>query len=250
MNIVIFDTETTNLEKPFCYNIGYVIYDTETEQKLVEKDFVIEQVWHNEMLFNSAYYANKRPIYVNRMRARKAKLTKFGYACREMIRDFEMYNVSSAYAYNSNFDEKVFAFNCDWYKCSNPFDTIPVFDIRGYVHQFIAFTNDFKAFCDKHELYTDSGNYSTTAETLFRFLTDNVNFEEEHTALADSKIECDILCYCVECGAEWENNYKVYRTIPKNDIKEMTVFVNKTEEHTFKYNKKMTRNGNIYLTLN
>ena len=24
MNIMVFDTETTNLEKPFCYNIGYV----------------------------------------------------------------------------------------------------------------------------------------------------------------------------------------------------------------------------------
>ena len=44
MNIVIFDTETTNLEKPFCYNIGYVIADTDSKQVLLKRDFVVEQV--------------------------------------------------------------------------------------------------------------------------------------------------------------------------------------------------------------
>ena len=78
MNIVIFDTETTSLEKPFCYNIGYSIRTSEN-QILVEKDFVVEQIWHNLPLFSTAYYAEKRPIYVNRMRARAVKMEKFGY---------------------------------------------------------------------------------------------------------------------------------------------------------------------------
>ena len=45
MNIVVFDTETTSLEKPFVYNIGYTIYDTETKTKLVSHDFIVEQIW-------------------------------------------------------------------------------------------------------------------------------------------------------------------------------------------------------------
>ena len=126
MNFVVFDTETTSLDKPFCYNIGYVIMN-DSGMKLVKKDFVVEQIWHNLPLFSTAYYAEKRPIYVKAMKARKTVMDKFGYICREMIRDFEKYDVVCGYAYNSSFDEKVFAFNCDWFKCSNPFDTIPIF---------------------------------------------------------------------------------------------------------------------------
>ena len=71
MNIVVFDTETIGLNKPWVYNIGYVIYDTETGEILVAKDFVVEQIWHIEPLFETAYYADKRPLYVSRMRGKK-----------------------------------------------------------------------------------------------------------------------------------------------------------------------------------
>ena len=87
MNIMVFDTETVSVNKPFCYNIGYVIYNTDTDEMLAQKDFVVEQIWHNMPLFSTAYYADKRPIYVNRMRAKKTKMNKFGYICKEMIRD-------------------------------------------------------------------------------------------------------------------------------------------------------------------
>lgn len=247
MRIAVFDTETTGLEKPFCYNIGYAIYDTETRETLCKKEFVVEQIWHNMALFASAYYAEKRPIYVNRMRAKKIKMSKFGYICQEMIRDFNHFEVSSAYAYNSNFDEKVFAFNCDWYKCSNPFDTIPVFDIRGYVHYFIAFTQGFQEFCETNERFTESGNYSTTAETVFQYFSNNVDFEEEHTALADSEIELVILVNCVTLGAEWEKAYKVYQSIPRETERELMVIVDNEECFSFSYKKKSVRNGNIYL---
>ena len=100
MNICIFDTETTSLEKPFCYNVGYVIMDTDAQKTLVEREFVIEQIWHNLPLFNSAYYADKRPIYVQAMRSRKIKLEKWGYVCRQMSRDFQQFAVHSAYAFN------------------------------------------------------------------------------------------------------------------------------------------------------
>ena len=44
MNILVFDTETAgSLNKPFCYNIGYVIANTDTKEILLKKDFVVEQ---------------------------------------------------------------------------------------------------------------------------------------------------------------------------------------------------------------
>lgn len=243
MNIVIFDTETTSLEKPFCYNIGYIIVNTDDITILEKHDFVCEQVWHNPMLFSTAYYADKRSIYVERMRKHETIMDKFGYICQRMIREFKAYNVSSAYAFNSSFDEKVFNFNCDWFKCNNPFDNIPIFDIRGYAHHFII-NDEFKAFCERNGYFTETGNYSTTAETIYRYLIDN-NFSEEHTALSDSIIEWEILAECMMKGANFETEYKALRSIPR--LVEKTLHIKTAEQtdyyfdyYSFRMNKNKT----------
>ena len=226
MNIVIFDTETTSLDKPFCYNIGYIIINTETSERVLARDFVCEQVWHNPMLFSTAYYANKRDIYIKAMRLRKTKMDKFGYICQQMIRDFKNYEVHSAYAYNSSFDERVFNFNCDWFKCNNPFDNVSIYDIRGYAHHYIC-DDDFKKWCEEREAFSDSGNYSTTAENIYRYISGYDDFVEEHTALADSEIETEILLFAVDMGAEIGTDYKAFKSVTRPQKKVFTVKKNK-----------------------
>lgn len=228
MNIVVFDCETTSLEKPFCYNVGYVIADAENQKILLKRDFIVEQVWHNLPLFASAYYAEKRELYVSAMKGRRATLDKFGYICQRMKRDFIAHNVEIAFAYNSPFDEKVFNYNCDWYKCINPFDTIPIIDIRGFAHHFIV--NDrYKEYCEKYNLFTEAGNYSTTAESVYKFISENSEFIEEHTALADSEIEAEILFYCLNSGADIRGNYAAKKSIEREAKKEISVY-NKKEK--------------------
>lgn len=223
MRICVFDTETTSLEKPFCYNIGFIIYDTETCELIAEEEYVIEQIWHNQELFCSAYYAEKRPFYVTSMRARKILLDKWGYVMQRMHRLFKLYNVECAFAYNSSFDEKVFEFNCDWFKTQNPFDNVPILDIRGYMHHFIAFTLEYRNFCDENSLYTESGHYSTTAEAAYRFITHNTDFIEAHTALADSSIELTILLNTIDRGAIIGNVYNAYRSVKREQEKSLLV---------------------------
>lgn len=234
MNIVIFDTETTSLEKPFCYNIGYVIVNTDSREIMVKHDFVCEQVWHNPMLFSTAYYAEKRPIYVQRMKAHETIMDKFGYICQRMIREFKTFEVAAAYAYNSSFDEKVFTFNCEWFRCNNPFDNIPVFDIRGYAHHFIV-DDEYKAYCEEHGLFTESGNYSSTAEAIFRYVTKNDDFEEEHTALADSEIEWEILEISLNKGALLNENYSTFRSITRKVEKELHIRTAEQTDYYFDY---------------
>ena len=197
MKIIVFDTETVSLDKPFCYNIGYVIYDTEREEIVVEEDFVVEQIWHNTELFHTAYYAEKKNLYIANMRARLAKLEKFGYITKRMSHLIKLHEVTAAYAYNSPFDERVMNFNCDWFKCINPFDNIPIYDIRGYVHKTIAYEKEYQAFADEHLLYTDSGAYSTSAENIYRYIINNPDYIENHTALADCYDELQILRECI-----------------------------------------------------
>lgn len=214
MKILVLDTETTSLSKPFCYNVGYVIADTDTRKILVEKDFVVEQVWHNMELFSTAYYADKRKIYVSAMKGRKSVMDKWGYIMRELKHDMKVFNVEYGYAYNSPFDEKTFDYNCDWFKTYNPLDVIPIYDVRAYAIK--AFVDaDYKAFCDTNNYHTDAGNYSTTAETMYRYLFDG-DFEEEHTALSDSKIELEILFAALDKGVDITKDEKPPRSIEKS----------------------------------
>ena len=247
MKVLVFDTETTSLEKPFCYNIGYVVYDTESKETVLKRDYVVEQVWHNLPLFESVYYHEKRPLYVSRMRARTVVLNKFGYICMQMIRDIKDHEITQAYAYNSAFDEKVFAFCCEWFKVSNPLDLVSVYDIRGYVHKQIAFTKEYQAFCEEHALLTENENYSTTAESVQRYITQNVDFNEEHTALADSEIELNVLLYCVAWGCEFGKEYKVYRSIPRQKERTLTIVDQDHNETVYTYTTKTERKGKIYL---
>lgn len=233
MNVVIFDTETTSLDKPFCYNIGYVIAN-EQGQVLLSRDYVVEQIWHNLPLFSSAYYADKRALYVLRMRSRTTLLEKFGYICQQMIRDFKQFSVERAFAYNSPFDDRVFAFNCDWFKCKNPFDDMPIVDIRGFAHAFIV-DDKYKAYCEEHKELNESGNYSTSAQSVYRYLFLD-DFEEEHTALADSQIEKDILFACVVRGANLQSSYATQRSIVRSIERELHIRTPEQVDYYFKYN--------------
>lgn len=222
MIICVFDTETTSLDKPFCYNIGYVIANTESAEILVSRDYVVEQAWHNLPLFESAYYADKRPLYINRMRARQAIMDKFGYICAQMRRDFKAFAVEIAYAFNSSFDERVFSFNCDWYKCINPFDEIPVYDIRAFAMNTIGRTEEYKTFCEEHNLLTENENYQTTAESFFKYLFDS-DFTEEHTALADSICEYEILKYLYENETDISQPQSAPKYLERRVMQEWTI---------------------------
>ena len=249
MNICVFDTETTSLDKPFCYNVGYVILDADSWGELCRRSYVVEQIWHNLPLFSTAYYAEKRPLYVADMRAHTTIMDKFGYICRQMARDFNLYSVYTAFAYNSPFDEKVFDFNCDWFKCNNPFDTVAIKDIRGFAHYFLV-DDVFKQFCEEHEYFTETGNYSTTAETMYKYISENTDFIEAHTALDDAIIEAGILNACVENGADLNRNYAAFRSIERPQKKTLHIIPADSDEvYQFEYTKIRINKDKTKITL-
>lgn len=243
MVICVFDTETTSIEKPFCYNVGYVLVDTDSRSVLLKRDYVVEQCWHNLPLFSTSYYAEKRPLYIAAMRGRKTVMEKWGNIMRQMRQDFKEWNVVAAYAYNSPFDDGVFTFNNDWYKTINPFDNMPIYDIRGLVSEFISTTQDYKEFCEQHERFTPKGHYSATAETVYQYLTENTDFIEAHTALADSEIEAEILLACLDMGGELMKEYKVIQYMPRYPEKPLTIKVDNQVVYSGTYRKVITRLG-------
>lgn len=239
--IMVFDTETTGLDKCFCYDVGYVLIDTDTNEIIKREHFVIEQVWHNLPLFESAFYKDKREKYVAIMRARKATLDKWGYVMQTMRRDIKNYGITDAYAYNSDFDEKVFNYNCDWFKTLNPFDNVAIHDIWGYASQFLTNCAGYKAFCETHERFTNTGNYSGSAESVYQFITNNPDFVEAHMGMYDSEIESEILLYCVENGAELGKDYKVVKILQRLQEKPLTIKIDGEVIYSGSYVKKYVR---------
>lgn len=242
MNILVFDTETVDVEHAFCYNVGYTIVNIETREKLLKRDYVIEQVWENKMLFSTSYYAEKKQLYINALRGRKASIKHWGHTMQRMIKDIQEYNVEFAYAFNSPFDIRVFDFNSEWFKTSNALDYVKTIDIRGLINKLL-FSDEYKAFCEENGFYTESGNYSGNAETLTKFIRQDIDFVEDHTALSDSLIEADIILYMIDkYGVDITQEGKVYATVPRETEREM-VIVHNGVEHKFTYLKKLTRNG-------
>lgn len=190
---IVLDTETISLEKPFVYDLGYVIVN-DNGDIIAKKSYVISQVWNNKELFATAYYADKKPLYYARLKSGYSKKVGWGHAMRYLANDIKKYGITEIYAYNSKFDSRALNFMCAWYKIVNGLGGIEIQDIMNFIKP-ITKSQDFVNFCEKNGFMT---NHKTPqpqkkAETLYRYLTDNVDYEEEHTGLEDSLIELEIL---------------------------------------------------------
>lgn len=240
---MILDTETTGLDKCFCYDISWVIMEKETGRLVDFKANVVEQVWHNLPLFESAYYKEKRQKYVDMMRRHDAKMDKWGYIMRELKQDINKYSISEVYAYNSDFDDKVISYNCDWFKCNNPLDNVAVYDIWGYASEFITNNIGYRSFCEQHERFTDTGNYKGSAEVVYQYITMKPDFIEEHMGLFDSEIEAEILWFCISnYNAQWATEYKVTKILNRPVMHPFTIKINGEEIYSGEYLKKYVRN--------
>ena len=190
---IVLDTETISLEKPFVYDLGYVIVN-DNGDIIAKKSYVISQVWNNKELFATAYYADKKPLYYARLKSGYSKKVGWGHSMRYLANDIKKYGITEIYAYNSKFDSRALNFMCAWYKVVNGLGGIEIQDIMNFIKP-ITKSQDFVNFCESNGYMT---NHKTPqpqkkAETLYRYLTNNVDYEEEHTGLEDSLIELQIL---------------------------------------------------------
>lgn len=201
MKILVLDTETLGLYDQRVYNLGYVVYDTDTCEKLIERDYVIKQIFDNERLMQTAYYADKKPLYIERLEDGACKKLFWGNACRILAHDMERYEVGAILAYNSRFDYNAILKTCERYCTKRNPTADGIADIMKVIDT-ITETADYKKFCKAHGFMTKhkKPRCQKKAETLYRYLTGNADYKEEHTALADSRIELEIYLEAVKRG--------------------------------------------------
>lgn len=188
---LIIDTETAGtLKAPLVYNLAYTIVDKD-DKILLQRDYVITEIFDNEEIFATAHYKDKYPFYKTMLASGHMKKTTLARAINQMKWDIEMYD-SLIFAYNAPFDFKAIKHTAETLGVYNPLETIFFIDIMNFIAP-ITNTREYAEFCISNRYYTKTGLLSKTAENVYRFLTNDTGFNEEHTALADTMIELNIL---------------------------------------------------------
>lgn len=206
---IVIDTETCPMDKDFegvspynmlVYDIGWVV--TDKRAKVYEaRSFVCDEVFNHETeLMKSAYYAKKIPMYRERI-ARGETIVASMYEIRKtLLADVAKYGVTEIYAHNMRFDYGSLNNSQRWltkskYRYFFPYG-VEICDTLKMARQVIANMPSYRRFCERNGYMTANNQVRLTAEVLNRFLTQNLEFIESHTALEDVMIEKDIMAYC------------------------------------------------------
>lgn len=179
----LIDTETSKMTD--VYDLGVIIFDKKGNI-LFERNYCNMDVFGNNNMMENAYYSYKMPLY---------KENKNIVRCdtRSMMYDFlytmKLYNVTHLLAYNVKFD--INALDKTYMRfCNRHFNTdnIIVIDVMRVAIDTLINTDKYRNFCKKNNQMTEKGNYKTSAESVYRYINDDIDFIESHTALDD--------CYC------------------------------------------------------
>ena len=208
---IMLDTETANTiqegsrldtSSVLPYDIGFAIIDT--YGRIYEThSFVNSDIFTREKeLMKSAYYAKKIPQYEVDLLLGTRKLANT-YTIRQFILSkIKEYDIKFVCAHNARFDYTSMNNIIRWETKSKiryffPYG-IEWWDTLRMAREVVAKTPTYRAFCEKHGFMTKhkTPQVQVTAEVLYRYITNNPTFKEEHTGLEDVLIEVEIFKYC------------------------------------------------------
>lgn len=213
--LLVIDTETCNsIEQPLPYDIGYAVCDRQGNIYLERSFIVAETFLDMKDVMISAYYAKKIPQYWEDIKNGKREIRTIRNIRKIIHEDMKTYKIKKVGAYNMGFDKK--ALNNviryatkSFYRWFFPFGT-EYFCIWNMACQTVLNTKTYINFAEKNNLVSEKNNILTSAESAYRFLTKEVNFEESHTGLEDVKIEVAVMAKCYATHKKMSTNINTY----------------------------------------
>lgn len=237
------------ISMPLIYDIGWQIIDCHG-RVYARKSYLVNEIFNNLEIFNTGYYAWKRPMYAEALAEGKITLASWESIIADLMVD--MSEVEAVGAYNAKFDfhtaipftENYFAqtklptaqewLRRQYYRADKlaypdkeaekayraaqrqrerampPEEKsayyaakarkkrtftlrgmeFPMFDLWGMTVTRLLDTDHYRQTCLEKGWKTESGTFfPTNAEAAFRYISGLSEFEESHTALADTVIE-------------------------------------------------------------
>lgn len=206
---IVLDTETCPVDKDFegvdpynmwTYDCGWAVVD-KRGKVYKTRSFVNADIFLNEkLLMNSAYYADKIPMYWEDIKKGSRILTSFYNIRKALLEDIAEYEVTEIFAHNMRFDYGTLNNTERWltkskYRYFFPKE-VEICDTLKMARDVIAKMPTYKRFCEENGFMTKNHQVQMKAETLYRFITKDIDFIESHTGLEDVLIEKEILAYC------------------------------------------------------
>lgn len=197
MAYIVLDVETAGpFGKSLVYDLGFVL--CWSDGTIIKSySWTISDVFFDmPETMKSAYYSYKIPIYRNEIADGKREVMSMADAYHRFREICSQYKVRDVWAYNAMFDFKALNYTVkflsrDFINCFFPAN-IRVKCIMG---AFMSTIGASKCYAE-NAARTEKGNIKVSAEEAFRYISQDVDFIEEHVGLADAVIENEILRTC------------------------------------------------------
>lgn len=198
------DTETVGgaASPTGMYNLGAVIHDKDGNIFATISVLVME---HYEDINKDSYAKKHFPVYAERLANGSISAVTTEAEAVSIVRNLcHFYGVKYVMAYNSCFDF------CKTV-CRDLLDEFEFIDLYLMALQTITHQKGFDKFCHENNFVSDSGkSCATGVEAVYAFITENPDFEEEHTALSDAMNEMAIFVKCYSLHKRFTKNCHQY----------------------------------------
>ena len=196
------DTETANnMDNPLVFDIGGAIHDK--QGNVMETfSFIVKEVFYGMPdLMAECFYQSKLPMYRAQIE-QGFRQVKSWYEVRTHVHKLcDKYSVKAIIAHNMQFDyrstnttQRYLTYSK--YRYFFP-KNIPLWDTLSMARDTIVKQKTYIRFCENNGYCTKNGKPRATAEILYRYITNNVDFTESHTGLEDVLIEKEIFVKCI-----------------------------------------------------
>lgn len=228
---VVLDTEGLGLNdkknkiygRQRSYDVGYVIIDKKGNiQKMYNA--LTEEIYTDENLMNTAYFANKIPLYEMMIDEKEIQIKAFRNIVNQLKRDLKKYKIKGIFAYNVEYDINALVETAQYTLPKDKQPKLkfartksnkwkPLFEqflqqlLETKVEFYDIWTMACMTLCQQKTFLmtakkTAKGNIITNAEVVYQYITQEQDFKEDHTALSDAIIESEILARIFRIGCK------------------------------------------------
>lgn len=208
---IVLDVEGLQGLKP--YDVGYIISDKEGKIYKKHSFCLVGNLFMNAAECKSTV-EQARVMTVRNILAisedfeRKKKFQKWKPISNTtfkklLLHEIKRYNVTAIYAFNVNFDKAMLR-NVFGGEFEDLTEKVEFRDIQTAILMTRLLCEKYLDFCYKNNFRTEKGYPQCKAETVYRYLTNTLTFEEAHTGLEDCEIELQILLSAIRSKKKLE----------------------------------------------